>query len=146
MGCDIHLHTEVKIGGTWHHYSHPSVEKSRELFVKMAGGKDEHDDPDIVPISEPRGLPDDISVITRIDHAHCGEGYTQAESWLSSAEIVQLFEWIEGGMGIRDRWKWCQENFGLCFGGYWRYIHTDEEHSGIPPEVEDVRFVFWFDN
>lgn len=21
MGCDIHFHTEVKIGGQWHHHS-----------------------------------------------------------------------------------------------------------------------------
>lgn len=148
MGCDIHLHTEVKIGGEWHHYSQPSVEKWRNLFVKMAGGKDSQDDPNIVPISEPRGLPNDISIVTNLDYAICGDSYTQSESWLSSKEIVQLCEWIEDRLKSRTLtpWQWHHMNFGLFFETNWRYIHVKEENRNIPPEVEDVRFVFWFDN
>lgn len=37
MGCDIHLHAEVKIKNAWHHYAHPSVPRSYPLFSIMAG-------------------------------------------------------------------------------------------------------------
>lgn len=29
MGCDIHLHIEVKINGAWEHYATPRVDRLR---------------------------------------------------------------------------------------------------------------------
>ena len=37
MGCDIHLHVEVKIKGKWLHYNHPNIDRCYWLFTKMAG-------------------------------------------------------------------------------------------------------------
>ncbi len=37
MGCDIHLHTEVKIANVWHRYGCPSVDRNYRVFAKMAG-------------------------------------------------------------------------------------------------------------
>lgn len=137
MGCDIHLHTEVKIGGAWHHYSHPFVAPDYALFAKMMA---------FDPLSDGRGIPDDATLVTRIDFAHWSEEEHSA-SWLSSAEIVQLCEWREHDEDDSwDRHKWYRLNFGMFFETYWSLIHNEEENRHIPPEVEDVRWVFWFDN
>jgi len=37
MGTDIHVHTEVKFGGRWHHYGAPKVSRNYRLFTKMRG-------------------------------------------------------------------------------------------------------------
>lgn len=37
MGCDIHLHQEVKINGEWHHYRLAEMPRNYEVFEKMAG-------------------------------------------------------------------------------------------------------------
>lgn len=62
MGCDIHLHTEVKINGVWHHMGAPSVPRNYRLFAKMAGVRGIE-----TPIAEPRGLPGDATLLTRRD-------------------------------------------------------------------------------
>ena len=36
MGCDIHAHVEIKIGGTWHHYNKLGLQRNYELFQAMA--------------------------------------------------------------------------------------------------------------
>lgn len=73
MGCDIHLHTEVKIGGAWHHYSAPCVPRSYALFGKMAGVRG-----GAAPIALPKGLPCFPSYITALDAARWGGGWTLA--------------------------------------------------------------------
>lgn len=59
MGCDIHLHQEVKIGGEWHHYREQSVSRNYALFAKMAGVRNYG--LTVTPIDEPRGIPDDAT-------------------------------------------------------------------------------------
>lgn len=34
MGCDIRLHTEVKIDGTWYTYGAPHMERNYALFAR----------------------------------------------------------------------------------------------------------------
>lgn len=146
MGCDIHLHTEVKIGGVWHHYSAPNVDRNYAVFTKMANVRNHNHEMEIVPLSDGRGIPFDASMVTWIDCRHDQEDW-HSHSWLSKTEIIQLCEWIEDVLKLHgNRWQWYQENFGTFFGTYWRYMKTNEECDGIPPEVEDVRWVFWFDN
>ena len=36
MGCDIHLHAEIKVNGKWEHYAHPHIRRDYRLFAKMA--------------------------------------------------------------------------------------------------------------
>lgn len=36
MGCDIHLHTELKINGQWQHYSAPSISRDYHLFGRLS--------------------------------------------------------------------------------------------------------------
>ena len=140
MGCDIHLHIEVKINCKWEHYSTPNVGRNYLLFEKMAGvrGSDEN------AICKPKGLPDDASIITNLDY-RTWKAYAHSASWLDLKQINQLNEWL----------------IYLCEKEARPAIYYDLEHSilscylfegsfcDLPsniPEVTDVRFVFWFDN
>lgn len=142
MGCDIHLHTEVKINGTWHHYGIPNVDRNYTLFAKMAGVRNNGE---VEPIAEPRGLPPDVTGLTQFDSDHWnGDGHSH--SYLLANEIVQLKEWIEGERDrLSDRSTWWQSRmFGYLFGNDW----TDfmQYPTDRPKGLEDIRFVFWFDN
>ena len=134
MGCDIHVHTEVKINGVWHHYSIPRVRRNYMLFGKMAGVRNRTVD----PISLPKGLPEDATFLTEFDSNRYGsDGHSH--SWLSSEEVNQLSEWW-----LRIFTENLSEDFGWFFGNSWAgFIKYREEYR---PEIEDFRFVFWFDN
>ena len=138
MGCDIHLHTEILIDGRWHHYGAPTIQRSYKLFSKMAGVRSYPESPD--PIVEPRGLPDDISFVTR-KNAEYWEMDGHSYGWLSASEIMDLEDWMrnEGMVDIHPPFDWGYL-FGNSFGGFAKYP-DDRSH-----DIDDVRFVFWFDN
>lgn len=134
MGCDIHTHIEVKIGGQWHHANAPCVRRNYDLFSLMAGVRSDADSPK--PIAAPRGMPEDVSLITRISFNEHG-GHTS--SWLSGNELENVVKWHEWTEG-RDSSDVRLQQWGFLFeGGF-----TAAEHSHLG--VEDVRCVFWFDN
>lgn len=140
MGCDIHLHVEVKVNNKWEHYSHPQIRRDYRLFGIMAGVRDSS----VIPISEPKGLPEDLSLITRIDRDYDGE-YMHSESWLDKKEIKKLFLYMQTNPG-EDEWagQWEHNELGYANGdSYWIIGDSD---CGHPKEYEDVRFVFWFDS
>lgn len=134
MGCDVHLHIEVKLDGKWEHWGHPSIHRWYTLFGKMAGVRDES----VVPIAEPRGLPKDATTITLFDSKNWGrDGHSH--SWLSADEIEnQLYPWFEDNMHGMDRYP--ETFFGYLCGNGW-----DRENM-LALGLEDFRFVFWFDN
>ena len=135
MGCDIHVHTEVKIDGLWHHYGSPYVDRYYTLFGYMAGVRNT----DVIPISEPRGLPDDITLITWIDNDRYGiDGHSH--SWLSGPEVTQLEELLKPH---NEQYFYIERIFGYLFGNGWDFHEYPEEY---PPQLEDARVVFWFDN
>lgn len=144
MGCDIHVHTEIKVNGKWEHYGHPNTPRSYSLFALMAGVRN-HDA--IEPISPPKGMPEDASEITRLSYESYGsDGHSH--SWLDSKEITVL----------EDRWIAMLELNNLStieFDLEWKYFGYLEGNSWAgfakypkerPKWIEDVRFVFWFDN
>lgn len=49
MGCDIHLHIEIKMNGLWRHYSMPHIERDYCLFGVMAGVRGNKDDMIVAP-------------------------------------------------------------------------------------------------
>lgn len=135
MGTDIHAHVEVKVGGKWLHFNAPHVDRDYRLFTKLAGVRDVED---VEPIAQPRGLPDDVSDVTRILYER-ERRKSHSESFITRGEIELLSDWY-----IKHRPK---EHHGL--EGVFGYIDGNPLHAlggGSEPELfEDVRIVFWFD-
>ena len=146
MGCDIHCHIEVKVAGKWEHYSVPSVPRNYELFALMANVRNR--DGQVKPIATPKGIPDDITTITRLAYAGWGEDAHSA-SWLSNFEVSQLRdEWERRGHGFKGAHDFEHDFFGYVEGISWVSLQKwPEEHgNSIYAWIEDFRFVFWFDN
>lgn len=146
MGCDIHLHIEVKLNGKWEHYSCPQIGRYYDMFERMAGVRGEVEN----AISEPKGLPTHLNAVTQYDADRWGsDGHSH--SWLGIEEIVLLKDWLKTEPklynGIYEHPDLEHEVlhcyfFGNSFTGIKRYP-TDYVSR---PELQDVRFVFWFDN
>jgi hypothetical protein len=150
MGCDIHFHIEVKMNGKWEHYGAPDIGRWYELFSILAGVRGSGK-----PIVYPKGFPKDASVITKIDYDLWGRD-AHTPSWLNSNEILKLEKWLEKrkeeSISNPDTNEWADYDleygilktyfFGHSFTSWKKY--DDIEYK--PKEIEDVRFVFWFDN
>lgn len=137
MGCDIHLHIEIKLDGIWHHYGNPKIKRDYWLFEKMAGvrGKQEN------AIVAPKGLPDDVTPVTALSKARMGND-AHTPSWLNVKEIQTLVYWLNQRTDIHGRMD--LENDLLQ-----TYLFSDAfvwEGKVAVEGVQDVRFVFWFDN
>lgn len=141
MGCDIHLHTEVKINGEWHHYSAPSVDRQYMLFAKMAGVRNSYD---IEPLALPRGIPDNATFITKFDSDRWG-GDGHSHSYLTAPEIHELVLWLKNQVKyfmLHPCWE--GDTFGYVFGNH--FSDFTKYPVDNPEGLEDIRFVFWFDN
>lgn len=147
MGCDIHVHVEVKINGKWHHYNHPRLERNYDIFTRMAGVRSEGRG-DIKPISAPRGMPEDATFITRYSFNRMGVDAHSA-SWLSAQEVAELGEWAEARR--RDKYNFDKHSFysfehheiGYIFRNGWNFKDYPKD---MPEGLEDARAIFWFDN
>lgn len=144
MGCDIHLHTEVKIDGQWHHYSAPNCPRHYALFALMCGVRGGSD---VKPVAPIRGLPEDMSLITKLS-AERWDGDGHSHTWMNAAELSELDKrWqVFVKENNFDLWEYDLENeyFGyLEFGSWAGFADYPNER---PKCIEDVRFVFWFDN
>lgn len=143
MGCDIYLHIEIKVGGQWHHYSAPNVPRNYALFALMA---DVRNDGEYEPVSTQKGLPDDLSPVTRYSAEHWKNG-SRSHSWLSWNEVRELYRrWdallpSTGDEEADRRARWERDLDTHYFGCLEIYSWADDR----PAWVEDVRFVFWFD-
>ena len=140
MGCDIHAHVEVKIDGEWLHWSALDIRRCYELFAKMANVRNyEDDDGRIVPISEPRGIPADVTDLTKMDSDRW-DSDAHSQSWLSAQEMEVAYNWIHS---YYPRSTDFLGLFGYVFGNYpWDFDEEDLQ----PASVTDARLVFWFDN
>ena len=146
MGCDIHLHIEVKIGGKWEHWGSPDVPRNYALFALMA---DVRNDGTIKPICQPKGLPKDIHLLTKLDYNRAKSDY-HGMSWFGVDEIIEL-------NGILNNAAECREFFQrsyICLEidilKTWLFRNTfasfREYPKSYPSVLKDVRFVFWFDS
>lgn len=150
MGYDIHAHVEIRYQGKWEHYSVPHIDRWYELFEIMSSVRR-----DVTPIVEPKGVPDDMSVITRLDWER-GEGDACTASWFNEDEIAKLEDWLKAQKEIADakeEYAWNQYDlesgvlggtymFGNGLVSFQKY--PDTYH--IPKGFDAVRLIFWFDN
>jgi hypothetical protein len=142
MGCDIHWHSEIKVDGVWHHHSAPRVPRDYWLFALLAGVRNYENA--VEPISKPRGLPDDISVVTKLDRERWGaDGHS--DSYISSSEMKA----VHGVWREKRGYSGGSDAIGFLLGNYWSYfteLREDEHERKNYKKIEDVRWVFWFDN
>lgn len=137
MGCDIHGHFEVKINGNWEHYTIPPIKRNYAAFEKLAGVRGSIDN----AISPPKGLPDGLSLITKMD-AEKWEADAHSHSWLSAEEFKGFYDWY-CALDTGNFYKF-YDNFGFLFSnGFESFERGSEDY---PKEIEDFRFIFWFDN
>lgn len=136
MGCDIHPHIEVKIADKWEHYSCPQIDRHYKLFEKICGVRGEVKN----AIAPPRGLPDDASVVTKLCYQYED---SHSATYLTQAEFVHLIKWYDDFMRTREAgwYSWEHQCLGYITGNSF-----DLGHGGHPPEIQDVRFICWFDN
>ena len=127
MGTDIHAYLEVQIDGRWVCHSQPRIKRDCEVFGHIAGVRGG------TPIVEPRGLPVDISEITRIEYEHEEEDAHTA-GWLSKTEMQQIADLAPDLSGLNL--------FGYVTGNPPWGVPGD----GYPEPYQDARLVFWFDN
>jgi hypothetical protein len=80
MGCDIHVMVEVKTKGGWQSFDHPRIDRFYSLFARLANVRNYGD---VIPLAEPRGVPDDCSEATRI---YLDDDDFHSHSWVSSSE------------------------------------------------------------
>lgn len=144
MGCDINLHVEIKISSKlneWIHYSHPRVSRSYTLFSILAGVRNEENNIDA--IFKPRGIPEDISDVTRIDFNQTGDDQGSA-SYLSPDELLKCMDFFEELFPGQEYKKGSvHESFGFLFGG--NIWHFNKFKDDFPEELIDARVVFWFE-
>ena len=138
MGCDIHCHVEAKIKGQWHYVDELDIDRNYTLFGKMAGVRDKS----IEPISKPKGLPEDMSFMTKFKSELWGED-GHSHSWLSAKEVDELEEWIHLDK-ILPLYKPLGYLFSNGFDGWIKFPNDFERVKKMG--LEDFRLVFWFDN
>lgn len=139
MGCDIHIHIEVKIKNVWHHYSNLCIARSYRLFGKLAGVRDLSE----IPICSPRGIPKDLSEITRMDWENWKADAHNA-GWITGDEMDQMDDWC--CKELPDEYTY-PPVFGFLFGSGFskKSIESMKRYEQFK-ELEEVRLVFWFDN
>ncbi len=135
MGCDIRVHFEIKLNGKWEHYSQSKFKRNHRLFGKMAGVRNDYNE---IPICEPKGLPIDISFMSKFCSDYMGSD-DHNHSWFDKEEIKKIHEFhekIDNGMIDYKQW-------GYLFGGCWDdFVEYREDY---PKEIEDIRMIFGFD-
>lgn len=157
MVCDIHAFLEVKIENIWHLYSQIPFSRNYVLFSRM-GAPFKNETINIIPISTPRGLPEDVSFIVKnfICDYYGEDGHSH--SWLSSQEVVDLYHWLRKSLGSgyedlvsmrKDDAPWYGGDWDIAFGVWLfddslHYFHKYRED--FPEKLEDFRIVFFFDN
>lgn len=137
MGCDIHAHIEILVDGKWEHYAALSLPRNYALFTKLAGVRDVKG---ITPIAPPRGLPTDITFVTKLDLLRCGTCY-HTPSWITAEEAEEVEMWCLARNPATPQhppypWGYLFDNSMLV-----KLKLPDNQ-----PQHTATRVVFWFDH
>lgn len=148
MGCDIHIHAEKKTESGYEIIDQikPFDNRSYGTFGFLAGVRNYSD---VTPISQPRGIPDDVSPPVKHEHDG-GEGDAHSASWLSVEELSNF----DYDQLMEDRRVMRNNNGGCtCDAGEGQSMSYREflgegffKDIEILKESEATRIVFWFDN
>lgn len=131
MGCDIHAFVEYQPGewrGTstyWWFGSEFRLDRCYMLFSHMVGVRNRGPEP-VVPVTEPRGLPPDMSLQTSTFYDK-QKGDAHDESWMTLPEFEEAVRRTE-------------EEAGHPIDFEYRAL------IAAMKELPNVRLLFWFDN
>ncbi len=151
MGCDIHVHFEIQIDNKWEYYGIGDFERSYRFFSRLAGVRAY--DKSVTPIAPNRGLPDDITLMTKQHVADWGiDGHSH--SWISSKEYCELYDEFNSVINEvaakllnEDFYRVNFDNTPYLFNNAFHEFYTELPDVDWPPEhVQDFRMIFWFDN
>jgi hypothetical protein len=167
MGCDIHLYVEKSGPNGWEHVPPPEGWNSEKLdmsgggsdwmretwfwdrdytlFAYLAGVRNYSEQE---PISEPRGLPKDVSSkVAALSEDYGIDGHSH--TWLSLSEIRSDFNVKHEGFVAEKvylAWKASGETFpaGWCGGTSQPCIAESEYKSGVRPELNERQKPYGF--
>lgn len=136
MGCDIHGWVEERVGGVWRE-KHVKIFGYRTYpsFYILAGVRNYFDAPFPIPISEPKGFPEDCTAPKYLLQEDF-DGHSA--SYLTLEEMLNYPHW---GKKFTERGD-TQTLRELC-GALWKDIERLEQTNCHP---EDIRIVFYFDS
>ncbi len=137
MGVDITVHIELKYNDEWLHYSVLDLNRNYELFDAMAGIMSGRP-----IIAQPKGIPDDISTITRL-HLENTEYTEVGASWFDEDEIDLLRQWTKVNLKVSLEHDIFNRLY-LFDNGLTDHKHYMDDCQ-LPEGCESVRMVFWFD-
>lgn len=173
MGCDIHSYAEVRKNGKWEKVGevfplddfdkewqkkdfgdHPIDWRDYSLYGWLA---DVRNYSCVDPISQPRGLPSDISQeVLQESNGWDGDGHSH--SWLSLTELLSVdYEKVFWNRRVTKQVQqgWL-DGAALADEGEGTHIalreHLSEAYFRVLEALktlgnpDDVRIVFWFDN
>lgn len=148
MGCDIHTHIEIRYKGKWEHYACPSIDRNYTLFGVMAGVRGKG--PAIV---EPKGVPDDMSIVTKLSWERWRPDAHTA-SWFNEKEIDLLNAWLEKQKEQSEdngAWRIYNLEYGILnktymFGNGLTTFKHYNDCEYLPKGCDAIRMIFWFDN
>ena len=137
MGCNIHGFIEImeypesERNKWWAAHEIPYT-RNYAFYAALAGVRNNIE---ITPISEPKGMPPDVSMMSEAESKEMGrDGHSH--SWLSYKEIKE-YDWLQN---IGD--SMLIDNIHIHFKGMLREMEYFAREYGD----EKVRVVFWFDN
>lgn len=136
MGCDVHLHIEVKerSTGIWHHLANPRIDRGYQFFSHLADCGRGHN----TPVIPNRGIPGDITPVTRHDLDRYGSE-AHSLSWFGPEEIEKLRDRLAGQPGYDEY------HDDLEHGIFRTYLLGNSLTSLEGTPYGDIRLVFWFD-
>lgn len=136
MGFDIDAHVEIKVGGVWHHYSTPRIDRNYDMFAYLGGEFSS----DRKKHFSPKGLPSDASIATKIGYEHRKEDLFNP-SWLSAKEIAE-YAIAYPVVSCMPPGEWKPYQLGFLYGNSMEdFLEYREDY---PSEIEDLRMVYWF--
>lgn len=124
MGCDIHAYVEAKTEYGWDLISRLHINRSYGFFGILAGVRQP-----ALKMFEPRGVPDDLSLFTKLEHRDW-QGDAHNESWLTAEEFRTA---IQRRIDIAPN---LTPDLIACKGTLDALVNANI----------DSRVVFWFDN
>lgn len=126
MGCDIHLHAEMRINGRWEYAGSVEVGRCYTSFGKIAGVRDNNQ----TQLTYPNGLPEDVNPMTRFlimkttDHScgfmegkHLKKYTTWARSDKREEPVIDIVKELKWSFGYEiDEKVIYSKDFRLVYG------------------------------